>query len=101
MRVQWTKQAERQLKEIFDYYSSEAGSRVAGKMVTRIIDRVSMLENNPLAGPIEELLNDYPEQYRYLVESHYKIIYWTNQGVITISAVFDCRQNPKKMEDEL
>lgn len=55
------------------------------------------METNPFVGSIEELLRDYPEDYRYLVESNYKIIYWHKDHVITIASVFDCRQNPKKI----
>lgn len=48
-------------------------------------------------GPKEELLSDYPVDYRYLVESNYKIIYWKKENLITIASVFDCRQNPEKI----
>jgi hypothetical protein len=37
-----------------------------------------------------------PEDFRYLVESNYKIIYWKEDEIITIASVFDCRQNPEK-----
>jgi toxin ParE1/3/4 len=51
-----------------------------------------------LAGAKEELLAEYPEEFRYLVEGNYKIIYWKEHEVITISSVFDCRQNPDKIK---
>ena len=98
IRIEWSELSERQLKDIFDYYSFEISPRIARKIVNRIIDRVSILEGNPLAGPKEELLNDYPEDFRYLVESNYKIIYWEKGNVITIASVFDCRQNPEKIK---
>jgi plasmid stabilization system protein ParE len=98
IRIEWSELSERQLKDIFDYYSFEASSRIARKIINKIIDRVSILENNPLAGPKEELLSNYPEEYRYLVESNYKIIYWKKENLITIASVFDCRQNPKKIK---
>lgn len=97
IRIEWSELSERQLKDIFDYYSFEANSRIAKKIITKIIDRVSILENNPFAGPKEELLSTYPEDYRYLVESNYKIIYWKKENLITIASVFDCRQNPNKI----
>jgi toxin ParE1/3/4 len=75
IRIEWSALSERQLKEIFDYYSVEANPKVARKITDQIIDRVSILENNPFTGPKEELLSDYPEEFRYLVESNYKIIY--------------------------
>ena len=98
IRIEWSDLSERQLKDIFDYYSIEVSPSFARKMINRIIDRVSILESNPFAGPKEELLNEYPEDYRYLVESNYKIIYWKKDNLITISSVFDCRQNPEKVK---
>ena len=35
---------------------------------------------------------------RYLVEGNYKIIYWHDGTLIKIASVFDCRQNPSKLE---
>jgi toxin ParE1/3/4 len=98
IRIEWSELSEKQLKDIFDYYSFEVSSGVAKKIINRIIDRVSILESNPLAGTKEELLNDYPENYKYLVESNYKIIYWKKGKCITIASVFDCRQNPEKIK---
>ena len=98
IRIEWSELSERQLKDIFDYYSIKASPRVARKIINRIIDRVDILESNPLSGPKEELLIDYPEEFRYLVESNYKIIYWKKGNLITIASVFDCRQNPDKIK---
>jgi toxin ParE1/3/4 len=97
IRIEWSELSERQLKDIFDYYSLEASPRIARKIINRIIDRVSILENNPFMGSKEELLASHPEDFRYLVESNYKIIYWKKENLITIATVFDCRQNPDKM----
>jgi toxin ParE1/3/4 len=96
--IEWSELSERQLKDIFDYYSFEVSPRIARKIINKIIDRVSILESNPFAGPKEELLSDYPEDFRYLVESNYKIIYWKKGDNITIASVFDCRQNPEKIK---
>lgn len=98
MRIEWSELSERQLRDIFEYYSFEVSSKIARKIINRIIDKVSVLESNPLAGVKEELLSDYPEDYRYLVESNYKIIYWKKENLITIASVFDCRQNPEKIK---
>ena len=98
IRIEWAELAERQLKDIFDYYSFEVSPGIARKIINRIIERVSILESNPLVGPKEEFLSDYPEDYRYLVENNYKIIYWKKGNLITIASVFDCRQNPEKIK---
>lgn len=96
--ILWSEIAERQLKEIFQFYSEQASSTLARKIVSQLIDRVSILENNPFAGQKEELLADSEFDFRYLVEGNYKIIYWKDEHRITIATVFDCRQNPVKMK---
>jgi toxin ParE1/3/4 len=98
IRIEWSELSERQLKDIFDYYSFVASSRIARKIINRILERVSVLETNPLVGQKEELLVEYPEDFRCLVESNYKIIYWEKENIITIASVFDCRQNPEKIK---
>jgi len=98
MRIEWSELSEGQLNDIFDYYSSEVDPKIAKKIIDKIISRVSILEKNPFAGPKEELLSNYPEDFRYLVESNYKIIYWIKEDLATIASVFDCRQNPLKIK---
>jgi plasmid stabilization system protein ParE len=57
-----------------------------------------LLESNPLLGAKEPLLNNRPFEYRFIVESNYKIIYRFNENVVRIVSVFDCRQNPQKVK---
>lgn len=97
IRIEWSELSLRQLNEIYDYYSLNASPILAKKIVNRIAERVEILIDNPYLGPREELLNEMPEGFRYLVESNYKIIYWLAKEVITIASVFDCRQNPVKI----
>lgn len=96
--IEWSELSIRQLKDIFDYYSAVANTRIARKIINRIHDRVSILEDNPQAGPKEPLLENHHEEYRFLVETNYKIIYWQKDNLITISSVFDCRQNPHNIK---
>ena len=98
IRIEWSELSERQLKDIFDYYSFAASPRIARTIINRILERVTVLETSPLVGPKEELLIEYPEDFRYLVESNYKIIYWKKENLITIASIFDCRQNPEKIK---
>jgi plasmid stabilization system protein ParE len=98
VRIEWSELSERQLKDIFDYYSIKASPRIAKRIINRIINRVGILENNPFSGAKEELLKDYPEEFRFLSESNYKIIYWKKDNLITIASVFDCRQIPDKIK---
>lgn len=98
IKIEWSELSEKQLKEIYDYYSFEASTRIAEGIINKIIDRVTILQSNPLTGAKEELLSEYPEDFRYLVESNYKIIYWVKDNLITIASIFDCRQNPREIK---
>jgi len=99
LRVFWTDTARFQLEDIFNYYKDKASLKVARKLVKQIIDRTIQLEKNPNSGPKEPLLSDRKFEYRYLVEGNYKIIYWKESNYIKIATIFDCRQNPEKMDN--
>ena len=100
LAVYWTRFAENKLGDIYDYYESKAGTRIARKLIAGIIDKTIGLDNNPHIGQKEELLSDRPQNFRYLVFKNYKIIYWINQNKnrIYIINIFDTRQNPLKMK---
>ena len=100
LAVYWTRFAEDKLDDIYDYYESKAGIRIARKLISSIIDKTIGLDKNPHIGQKEELLSDRPQNFRYLVFKNYKIIYWINQNKnrIDIVNVFDTRQNPVKMK---
>lgn len=97
--VVWTEPAKMRLRGISDYLKKEAGKRIAKKIRDQIYARANILVENPKAGQREELLKDRPEEFRYLVEGNYKIVYWLEPGKATISTVFDCRQNPEKIKE--
>lgn len=98
IKILWSALAESQLKEIYEYYAFKADSKLAKFIINKIIARVDVLQIYPHSGQKEELLIHYKEEFRYLVESNYKIIYWVKDDNVTIASVFDCRQNPKKMK---
>ena len=98
IRIEWSELSTKQLNDIYAYYSLKANPRIAKKIINKIIERVEVLLENPLLGPKEELLNEMLEDFRYLVESNYKIIYWQEDEIITIASVFDCRQNPEEIK---
>ncbi|HLG34892.1 MAG TPA: type II toxin-antitoxin system RelE/ParE family toxin [Bacteroidia bacterium] len=68
-------------------------------IINKIIDRTETLKKGfTKSGQTEPLLRNKKYEYRYLVDGNYKIIYFENEGVIIISAVFDTRQNPGKLK---
>lgn len=101
LTVYWTQFAEDKLADIFGYCQLNAGQRVAQKLINGIVDTTIDLEKNPHTGQKESLLAKRTQEFRYLVYKKFKIIYWINveYSRIEISNVFDCRQNPKKMNE--
>ena len=99
VKIFWTEFATNQLEQIFDFYKYNANIKTAGKIVVQIVDRTMMLEKNPLIGPKEPLLERRDKEYRYFLEGNYKIIYFIEENYIKISSIFDCRQNPIKIEE--
>jgi len=47
VKVLWTDTSLAQLQEIFDYYSFNASSSVANKIVKRIVQKSILIESNP------------------------------------------------------
>lgn len=98
IKILWSDAALVQLEEIFDYHKAKASSVVARKLVKSIVQKTLILELNPFVGVKEPLLSGRPFEYRYLVVKSYKIIYRYNDNIFRINMIFDCRQNPVRLE---
>ena len=98
IKILWSDSALAELEEIFDYHKTKASSSIARNLVKLIVQKAQTLESNPFVGVKEPLLSNRPFEYRYLVVKSYKIIYRFNDNLIRINTVFDCRQNPDKLE---
>jgi plasmid stabilization system protein ParE len=98
-KVLWTDFAIDQFKDIFDYHLIKANPVIAQRLIQKIIDATIILEKNPNAGRKEELLKDRPQEFRFITVKNYKILYWVDYtvSIVSISMVFDTRQNPNKI----
>ena len=101
LTVYWTQFAENKLEDVFIYYSQTASIRTASRLVDRIIVRSLEMEKNPFMGQKEMLLSERLQEFKYLVYKNYKLIYWVNEEKkrIEILNLFDCRQNPEKINE--
>ena len=97
IKVQWTDNAINQLEQIFDFYNYNANLKVSKKIVSQIIDSTLLLKNHPYSGKREPFLENRKLEYRFIIKGNYKIIYFVEDNIVTISSVFDCRQNPIKL----
>jgi plasmid stabilization system protein ParE len=97
MVVKWDKNAQKRLHEIYDFYYSVAGRKVAMKIVTRIREKVLALEKVPF-GSIELTLEGEPEEYRYtVIKKLHKAIYCIEDETIVVVDIWDCRQDPETL----
>jgi plasmid stabilization system protein ParE len=100
LKISWTQFAENQLLTIFEHSKKNAIAINHNDLIENVLDRTIDLIKNPYLGPEEELLKHRSEGFRYLVHGNFKIIYWVdeNNGEIFIANVFDCRQDPAKIQ---
>ncbi len=98
--IVWSDYAETQLDKIYEYYLKNASSRVANKLLQKIIAEPNKIIENPYISQIEDLLHDRENTYRYLICKNYKIIFSVDEtkSFIQIADVFDTRQNPQKIK---
>lgn len=100
MKIYWTDFAKVEVKSIYVFLKREANIALAKKITKEITDEVKLLMSQPYLGQIEQQLIGSSREFRYLIHSNYKIIYWINldKNQIEIWDVFDCRQEPLKMK---
>ncbi|MCP4150853.1 MAG: type II toxin-antitoxin system RelE/ParE family toxin [bacterium] len=96
--IVWTYPAKKELRDIYDYLS-EFSEEAAFRIVNKIMDRTDVLKNGYTEIGLKELLlENKADDYRYLLEGNYKIIYRIKSDKIIIDTVFDARQNPQKLD---
>jgi plasmid stabilization system protein ParE len=98
-QIVWSDKASDQLDFIDAYLRIEAPAYVH-KIVDGIIDAPNILKTFPRSGPVEFILNETIE-YRYVVYSHWKIIYYIEEQKIMIASLFDTRQIPLRIWEGL
>ena len=91
MKIIWSKIAINQIKILKKYISF--------KTISDLRNRTKVLKDYPFIGQKETFLNARTEEFRYLLEGNYKIIYWVDKDIIRIYSIFDTRQNPEKLKN--
>ena|ERR1700757_3092975 len=93
--VVWTAKAFKDLIAIYNLIAKDS-TTAAKKVVDSILDREQQLKSQPTTGTIQRGLK-LKKEYRFIIQSHYKIIYREGKTNIYVIKVFDTRQNPKKI----
>lgn len=96
MQVIYTERAKKDLAGIQAYFTEVAPYKT-DEILLEIINRIVQLESFPLSGPEDDFLKSCGLSRRYLVEGNYKILYRIDGDIISVTQIFDARQDPEKI----
>lgn len=95
-QVIWSDEALKDLESIYEFLEQKS-QPAAQQLIENILGRSRQLETFPESGAsqVSALKN-----YRYLVESHYKIMYsyQIENHTVFILTIFDTRRNPDELK---
>ncbi|GAB6119240.1 type II toxin-antitoxin system RelE/ParE family toxin [Dysgonomonas termitidis] len=103
MVVIWSNKAKLRVRQIFEFYVQKSYN-AASKLVLDIESAGNSLSKFPQMAAIEPILSELPKTYRALViRDNYKVIYYidNDKNKINIVTVWDCRQDDKKLKNEV
>ena len=96
MKILFTRQSEKHLESIYQFYFQK-NEQVAASIYNQILDEIEFLKNQPYMAAIELLLAGRARSYRGLVVCRlFKVIYYVENDTIIVADIWDCRQEPAK-----
>ena len=99
MKLIFSDYALMQLENIY-YFLQSQNVNAAIHIHNIILDEIEKLIDFPQMAAIEPELLGLSHIYRSLViKKRYKAVYYVEKNVVHISAIFDCRQDPRKLRD--
>ena len=104
MRVVWEEGVWQDLDAVFAYGSLRFGETVATRLVNQVLAYENLLAAHPYMGRREPYLAHLSiPYYSVVVHRHYKLIYQIDeeQDVVRILALWDTRQDPARLTDQL
>jgi plasmid stabilization system protein ParE len=93
-RIIWSYRAKLDLLEILDFYYKRNGSKTYSiKLNSSFRKVIRIIQKHPKIGVQTDIPNT-----RVLIENNYAIFYKVEVETIEISTIWDCRQNPTKID---
>ena len=100
MKIKISRNAEKHLDSIFDFICQD-NEKAAIDIYNIILDQIDFLAKQPKMAAIELLLENFPREYRSLVVMRkYRVVYFIEDEIVHISAIWDCRRNPDSLVKE-
>ena len=67
------------------------------EIVQQVFEKAETLKKFPYSGQKETMLLNRKKTYRRLIIRHFKIVYFVESENVYVVAIFDTRQDPKKL----
>ena len=91
-KIEWSIEARLDLLDILGFYIERNKSvTFSNKLNSKINHSIKLISQDPLIGIKTEI-----ESVRALITGDYQIIYEINKGLIVITMIWDCRQEPSE-----
>ena len=92
-KIVWSVRANSDLLKILEFFYIRNGSKTYSRRLNlKIRKSVRLLSNHPFLGIESDV-----ENVRVLIEGDYAIFYQVDENLISITAIWDCRQNPDNL----
>lgn len=85
------------VNENFDFIAIKS-KYAAEKIITSLLNQSNQLKKHPNLGQQEELLKHKGDNFRYLLEGHYKLLYMVLEKQVLILQVFDIFQDTRNLK---
>lgn len=99
--IVWSNFAKSKLRNLHDYYSLKVSLSTAERLIEGIIDSTKKLIKYPQSGQLESYEIDLPYEIRSVKFKKYKIIYIFRNYRIEVLNLFDMRQDPNRIIEEI
>jgi plasmid stabilization system protein ParE len=90
-----TPRAQKELNQLFEYFELEWSIKVKNDFVNKLHLVLKIVAKSPESFPISNKNNKFR---KCVVTKHNTLFYHYNEKHIVVVAVFDTRQNPKKLK---
>ena len=101
MKIVFLVAAQDHLENIYSQISIKS-EQAATNLYNHFLDEIERLKDFPQMAAIEALLENESQTFRSLVvQPNYKVIYFIENEIVYIAAIWDCRQNPRALKKTL
>ena len=91
--VVFAEKATEELQAIFKFWECHTSRDLAQRIIDQIIRRAIKLSSPFDNGIIDSSLNKEEKTYRFVIMSHWKIVFFISEELVTISSIFDTRRD--------